>query len=217
MSSTALGIVLGTAVGLRHAFEPDHLTAVSTLVNETHTPWTGARLGVLWGLGHTISLVVVGTILALVGATLPPRAAVGFELGVALMLLVLGARAIAVAMRIEAQAVRADAEATHSHVHGGRSRWRPLVVGLIHGLAGSGALSALVFAQMPGTGARVLYMTLFGLGSIVGMAIASGVAGTAIQHLVRSSRARRRLGVATGVLSIIVGLVWGIPLLVSSG
>ena len=66
---------------------------------------------------------------------------------------------------------------------------------------------------MPGTSARVLYMALFGLGSIGGMAIASGVAGTAIQRLVRSPFAKRRLGIATGVLSIVVGLVWGIPLL----
>lgn len=212
MSSTALGIILGTAVGLRHAFEPDHLTAVSTLVNETHTPSHGARLGLLWGLGHTISLVAVGTVLALVGATLPARTATIFELGVALMLLVLGARAIAIAIRIEVHPAH-----PHTHAPAPRSRLRPLVVGLIHGLAGSGALSALVFAQMPGTGARILYMTLFGLGSIAGMALASGVAGTALQHLVRSALARRRLGIATGMLSIVVGLAWSIPLLGSPG
>ena len=215
MSSTALGIVLGTAVGLRHAFEPDHLTAVSTLVQETHTPWHGARLGVLWGIGHTTALVVVGTILALIGATLPPRAGTAFELGVALMLLILGARAIAIALRVDAIGAHPHEHGSGAHAHApaGPRRWRPLVVGLVHGLAGSGALSALVFAEMPGTSARVLYMALFGLGSIGGMAIASGVAGTAIQRLVRSPFAKRRLGIATGVLSIVVGLVWGIPLL----
>src|ERR1041384_1903250 len=101
MSSTALGILLGLRVGLRHAVEPDHLTAVSTLVSETHDVRRGAVLGVLWGLGHTVSLVAVGMILTIVGQTLPPRAATGFELGVAAMLIVLGARAIAVAVRGE--------------------------------------------------------------------------------------------------------------------
>jgi high-affinity nickel-transport protein len=206
MSSTALGIVLGILVGLRHAFEPDHLTAVSTLVSETHDVRHGALLGVLWGLGHTISLVVVGMILAVVGATLPPGAGVAFELGVAAMLVVLGVRAMVVALR-----------GLHGHAHrraaGSRRRWRPFVVGLIHGLAGSGALTALVFAQLPGTGARIVYIALFGTGSIAGMAIASGVAGATLQLVVRSDRVRRDIGFATGILSITVGLLWGIPLL----
>jgi sulfite exporter TauE/SafE len=222
MSSTLLGIVLGVLVGLRHAFEPDHLTAVSTLVSETHSPRHGVLLGVLWGLGHTISLAAVGVILALVGATLPARIGIAFELGVAVMLLLLGARAIAVASRGEPRFVRAHPHVhrhPHLHVHRAarRGRWRPLVVGLVHGLAGSGALTALVFAQLQGTAARILYMVLFGAGSIVGMAIASGVAGVALQLVARSSDTRRRVGIATGIVSIGVGLLWGIPLLAAFG
>jgi sulfite exporter TauE/SafE len=206
MSSTALGMVLGLLVGLRHAFEPDHLTAVSTLVGETHRPRHGALLGVAWGIGHTISLVTVGVVLTLVGATLPERAETAFELVVALMLLLLGARSIAVA-------ARGRADHVHPHVRG-RRWWRPLVIGLVHGLAGSGALTALVFAQLPDTGARILYMVLFGVGSIAGMALASGVAGATLQ-LVRSQQTRRGIGLATGVLSIVVGMWWGIPLLLA--
>jgi high-affinity nickel-transport protein len=207
MSSTALGIMLGILVGLRHAFEPDHLTAVSTLIGETHDVRYGALLGALWGLGHTIALVVVGMILAVVGATLPPRAGTAFELGVAVMLVVLGARAMAVALRGD-----------HGHEHapavvGRRRRWRPFAVGLVHGLAGSGALTALVFAQLPGTTARIVYIVLFGAGSIAGMAIASGVAGATLQLLVRSEQTRRRIGIATGIVSVAVGVLWGIPLL----
>jgi high-affinity nickel-transport protein len=204
MSPTALGIVIGILVGLRHAFEPDHLTAVSTLVSETRDVRHGALLGVLWGLGHTISLVVVGMILAFVGATLPPRAGTVFELGVAVMLVLLGARAIAVALR-------GGRDHAHARTVVGR-RWRPFAVGLIHGLAGSGALTALVFAQLPGAIARIVYIGLFGAGSIAGMAIASGVAGATLQLVVRSDRVRRQIGVATGGVSIAVGLLWGIPL-----
>jgi hypothetical protein len=101
----------------------------------------------------------------------------------------------------------------HRHAAGSQRRWRPFVVGLIHGLAGSGALTALVFAQLPGTGARIVYIVLFGTGSIAGMAIASGVAGATLQLVVRSDRVRRDIGFATGILSITVGLLWGIPLL----
>jgi hypothetical protein len=211
MASSALGIVLGILVGLRHAFEPDHLTAVSTLVSETRSVPHGALLGVLWGVGHTISLVAVGVTLALVNATLPARAGMAFELGVAIMLLWLGARAIAAA-------TRSDASHGQGHDHrrmaaGRRRRWRPLVVGLVHGLAGSGALTAIVFAQLSGSAARITYMVLFGAGSIAGMAIASGVAGATLQLLARSNEVRRRIALATGVVSIAVGLSWGIPLL----
>jgi len=205
MSSTALGIVLGILVGLRHAFEPDHLTAVSTLVSETHDARHGALLGVLWGLGHTISLVVVGASLAVVGATLPTRAGAAFELGVAVMLVVLGVRGMVVALR---------GGNGHPHPHAAIAprRWRPFLVGLVHGLAGSGALTALVFAHLPGTVARILYIALFGAGSVAGMALASGVAGAALQVVVRSDRVRRDIGLATGVMSIAVGVLWGVPL-----
>lgn len=207
MASSALGIVLGILVGLRHAFEPDHLSAVSTLVSETHSVPHGALLGVLWGVGHTISLVVVGVILALVGATLPARAGTAFELGVAIMLLLLGVRAIAAATRSPASHAHAPVPAAR------RPRWRPVVVGLVHGLAGSGALTAFVFAQLSGSAARIAYMVLFGAGSIAGMAIASGVAGATLQLLARSGEVRRRIAFATGIVSIVVGISWGVPLL----
>jgi hypothetical protein len=112
MASTAIGILLGLLVGLRHSFEPDHLTAVSTLVGETRDLRGGALLGALWGVGHTLALVAVGAILMLVGASLPERAAVIFELCVAGMLLVLGVRAIVVALRAAAD------HGGHGHGHG---------------------------------------------------------------------------------------------------
>jgi high-affinity nickel-transport protein len=211
VASTAIAILLGLLVGLRHSFEPDHLTAVSTLVGETRDLRGGAMLGALWGVGHTLALVMVGAILMVVGASLPVRAAVIFELCVAGMLLVLGARAIVVAL----------AATGHTHRHRAQDRtqpelrtlaWRPLAVGGVHGLAGSGALTAIAFAELPGAGARLTYMALFGVGSIGGMALASGAAGVTLRVIARSGGARRGLGLATGALSITVGVLWAIPL-----
>lgn len=209
MSTTAIGIVLGLLVGLRHSFEPDHLTAVSTLVGDTHDLRGGALLGALWGVGHTLALVAVGGVLVIVGASLPARAAAAFELGVAAMLLALGVRAIIIAFR-----AGHGRDHRHRHGHGGlrAHAWRPLAVGLVHGLAGSGALTAIAFAELPGTGARLLYMALFGLGSVAGMAFASGAAGATLRVVARSSGARRGLGIATGALSVAVGVLWAIPL-----
>jgi hypothetical protein len=238
--SSAFGILLGLLVGLRHSFEPDHLTAVSTLVGQARGGRGGALLGAVWGLGHTLALVAVGAILMAIGASLPERIGAMFELGVAAMLLVLGARAIVIAVRDgasrhhvhlagERRCVPAHAHAhpqaqaqarahphvqAHPHVHVGMRTlaWRPLVVGLVHGLAGSGALTAIAFAELPGTAARLLYMALFGLGSIAGMALASGAAGVALRIVALSGGARRGVGLATGVLSIAVGILWAIPM-----
>src|SRR5690242_8344285 len=87
-------MLIGILLGMRHALEPDHLTAVGTLVTEARGARRGALLGMMWGLGHTASLVIVGGVLVVTGAALPARAAAAFELAVAIMLVLLGARAL---------------------------------------------------------------------------------------------------------------------------
>jgi ABC-type nickel/cobalt efflux system permease component RcnA len=222
------GILLGLLVGLRHAFEPDHLTAVSTLAVEASGARRGVLLGVLWGLGHAAALVIVGTLLLATGAMLPARTEAVLELGVALMLVVLGARSLWIAGR---DGTRGDAhrhrhgggEHVHTgpdeHLHIGRRTFalRPLIVGLVHGLAGSGAMTALVFAELPDPASRLGYIALFGLGSIVGMAAASGAVGASVQRLARTSPRRRAFAAASGALSIALGIAWAIPRLAELG
>ena len=197
ISACALGILFG----LRHALDPDHLAAVATLVESGR----GAIVGVLWGAGHSLALLVVGMILAFAQAEMPPRLGDGFELAVAVMLIILGVRAVA---RARAPVHR------HAHAVAGGS-WtfaaRPLLVGTVHGLAGSGALTALVLAQLPTIGARLIYTVLFGLGTIAGMTIFSTAAG-ALFRSQKSDGLRRGLALATGGLSAVLGVVWGAPL-----
>src|SRR5688572_16550448 len=111
MLSSLAGILLGLLVGLRHAFEPDHLSAVATLVTEARGARRSALVGAVWGVGHTISLFVVGVVLIGIGDALPDRVAAMFELCVSALLVSLGVRAI----------VRAVAEgrrgAAHEHAH----------------------------------------------------------------------------------------------------
>ena len=216
------GMLLGLVVGVRHAFEPDHLTAVSTLVTEARGARRGALLGAIWGLGHTIALIIVGAVLMVLGVVLPARVAAAFECAVAIMLVGLGLRAIVVALRDGArgpttthrhgEVAHTHAGPVHVHVGGKALSWRPLVIGLVHGLAGSGALTALVFAELPGTATRLIYITLFGLGSVAGMAIASGLAGATIRQVASGARTRRRLGLATGALSVVIGVIWAAPM-----
>src|SRR5262249_53375758 len=151
-------------------------------------PRSGLWLGAFWGMGHTLALLAVGVVLALFRTTLSERLTVGFELLVSAMLLFLGARAL----------VRARAEMTHGmlerhehggrpHVHPGRAAHvplgrrryaiRPLAVGIVHGLAGSGALPALVLGGFDTNLGRLGFPVVFGGGSVLGMGLLSGVAG----------------------------------------
>jgi high-affinity nickel-transport protein len=221
------GSALGTLLGMRHALEPDHLTAVSTLVTGERSSIRAAMLGASWGVGHTLSLVVVGAVLVVLRAEMPGAVSDVFELLVAVMLVALGIRAIALALRQgpigpthmhhHGHVVHKHAGAT-PHVHVGH--WtlarRPLIVGAVHGLAGSGALTALVLATLTSTAARITYMTLFGFGSTLGMALLSGLLGWPLAKIGSNHAFSRALSVVVGCVSIGLGLLWGYPLLVRS-
>lgn len=186
-------VALGIGHGIRHAVEPDHLAAVSVLVGDARDARRGAWLGVIWGIGHTLSLAALGITLAALGEALPPGAERVFRFLVGATLVGLGVRAL----------YRASQHARHAPVHG----WlQALVVGAIHGLAGSGPLFALVFATLPSALERTIYISLFGLGSVLGMAAASLLAGSWLQRLERS-RVFRGLLLAIAAWSIGLG-VW---------
>jgi hypothetical protein len=214
---------LGSLLGMRHALEPDHLAAVSTLVTRERSGYTAALLGACWGVGHTVSLLAAGTLLVLLRAEMPARLADTFELGVAAMLVALGLRAIYLAARQgPAGSVHVHHHRGLVHVHRGApahihiGTWtlarRPLLVGAVHGLAGSGTLTALVVATLPSTAARITYMVVFGLGSTLGMAVLSGVLGWPLARLGSHRAVARAISLAVGCVSTTLGLVWGYPL-----
>jgi ABC-type nickel/cobalt efflux system permease component RcnA len=214
---------LGSLLGMRHALEPDHLTAVSTLVTGERNGYRAAMLGAFWGLGHTLSLVAVGAVLVVLRAEMPARVSDLFELFVAVMLIGLGLRAIVVAVREgrtgparehhHGRLVHNHPGAT-PHVHVGK--WtlarRPLLVGAVHGLAGSGALTALVLATLSTTTARITYMALFGLGSTLGMAALSGLLGWPLARMGANRALVRGMSLVVGCVSIALGVFWGYPL-----
>ena len=209
---TSAGV--GSLLGVRHALEPDHLAAVSTLMTGERSSAKAAWLGAWWGLGHTLTLVAAGALLVLLRGDMPPLAADIFELGVVLLLVGFGLRAIY-------HGVWGLPRPTHSHARPGRSpsapgaRWtsarRPLVVGAVHGLAGSGAVTAFVVAALPTTVTRLAYLALFGIGTTVGMALLSGVLGWPLARIGGDRGTVRILSLAVGGMSTALGLVWGYP------
>lgn len=205
---------LGTLLGMRHALEPDHLAAVSTLLTGERSSAKAAWLGACWGLGHTLTLLTTGALLVVLQAEMPVIAAQMLQGGVVLLMVGFGARAI------YQGACRVPTGPTHSHGGPGASspfhldRWtlaRPLVVGAVHGLAGSGALAALVVTTLPSTATRLVYLLLFGMGSILGMAALSGILGWPLARLGGHRLFARTVSLVVGCVSTALGLHWGHP------
>jgi len=214
----------GSLLGMRHALEPDHLAAVSTLVSRQPNGARAVWLGVCWGAGHTLALLAVGIALVLLRAELPASIETMFEVGVAVMLIVLGVRAIRQATREGTDGpstlhrhrwVVHHHSGVPAHVHIGSWTFarRPLLIGAVHGLAGSGALTALVLATLPSTAARLTYMALFGLGSTLGMAVLSGLLGWPLARLGAHHAFARGVTLLVGCLSTALGVLWGYRLL----
>jgi high-affinity nickel-transport protein len=219
--------LLGCLQGMRHAVEPDHLAAVSVMMSDAHGARRGgaaaALVGAWWGAGHALALLGMSLLLSALRAEISPALAEAFEGLVALLLLVLGARALLRAADLGASGpvslhVHGGLRHRHAgpsgHVHLGPfalARW-PLFIGAVHGLAGSGALAALVASAMPTSTGRIAYVALFGIGALLGMALLSGLAGWPLARLGRSKRWAGLLGAATGAVSLLTGLAWGGPL-----
>jgi hypothetical protein len=216
---------LGFVLGLRHALDVDHLAAVSTLVSQRRGLLGSSLVGALWGLGHTLALLAVGVVVIALGAHVPPALARGLELGVAAMLVGLGAQVLWTIRRggtLHVHAHEHDGRRhVHGHVHGDARggvgagphhhrvpRARPLLVGVVHGLAGSAALMLAVLAAIPSPPLAVAYLGVFGLGSIGGMVAMSALLGVPLALAgERVARADVALRAAAGVGSIAVGLV----------
>jgi len=207
---------LGAVLGMRHALEPDHLAAVSTLMTGERSSAKAAWLGAWWGLGHTLTLFTAGAVLVVLHAEMPATVAQVLEVCVVLLLVGFGVRAIHLGAR------RVPKGPTHTHKipmawsASQVDRWtlaRPLLVGAVHGLAGSGALTALVVTTLPSTMTQLTYLMLFGVGSTVGMVVLSGLLGWPIARMGAHHVCARIFSLAAGSVSTALGLFWGYPLI----
>lgn len=156
-------LLLGLALGLRHATDPDHVVAIGTIVTRDVRIVRAVSTGVYWGIGHAATVLAVGLIMLLFGLHLPEGLARVADLLVSAMLVVLGA--VAVAARPRAT----DGEGPETFTRVLVSPLRPLLVGVLHGLAGSAATTLLAFSSLKDERQAVIYLGLFGLGTIVGM------------------------------------------------
>jgi high-affinity nickel-transport protein len=235
---SALGV--GFALGLKHALDADHLAAVAAMIGDRRRTLFGASLvGVTWGAGHAASLTAVALAVVLLGVQVPKGIAAAMEFAVGAMLVALGGRLLwnfrrGAVLHAHSHA-HGHGEHYHLHVHapgaepvapihhalpaaagriagGYASPLRPFLVGLVHGIAGSGALMLLVLAAMPSASARLAYVLLFALGSIAGMGCMSALAGLPfVLGGPLGGRAQSGMRLAAGAISLVIGLgmMWG--------
>lgn len=205
---------LGFLLGIKHSLDTDHVIAVSAIISRYKNPWRSALAGVFWGIGHTSTLLIVALFILVFRPAVPPSAERLAELIVGLALTWLGVSVIrqSVARRLHVHRhnhgnqlhlhfhTHDDTDA-HDHRHG-----RSVLIGMAHGLAGSAALVLLVLAEVKSIGAGIIYILVFGAGSILGMLIFGGLVGIPIAATANAPKANLSLRLVTGFASLGLGL-----------
>ena len=220
--STYSLLAFGFALGLKHAVEADHIAAVSTIAIERRNALSSSLVGALWGLGHTISLLIAAIAVMWLHYEISDRVKQSLEFCVGLMLVILGANVLRTLIRGAAthMHVHEHVSCRHAHPHSrdqAPSPWRsrrsvrvdprPLIVGMVHGLAGSAALMLLTATTISSPLEGMFYIAIFGIGSMAGMMIMSTLVSLpAGLTAARYERANVALRGVSGLFSVSLGL-----------
>lgn len=242
MTSLLAILLLGFFLGMRHATDSDHVVAVTTIVSRQRSIWNAACTGIFWGIGHSLTLLVVGGAIILFGVVVPAKLGMSFEFCVALMLILLGALNLNATFR-SVENISAQDESVHQHVHQhgdyvhthahGHAHdthghgdanlppvrldrrfgnWkiyqalRPVLIGIVHGLAGSAAVALLVLPIIHDPVWAMAYLLIFGIGTIAGMMLITAAIAVPVSYSTRFRFLHRYLGTAAGFLSLGFGL-----------
>jgi nickel/cobalt exporter len=211
---------LGLLLGMRHSTDPDHVVAVSTIVSKQRSIRQAGLIGTIWGLGHTLTIFAVGSMIILFGVVIPPRLGLSMEFSVALMLILLGVLNLTgVMQRVTSYLTRNRKPATAPTLSRAETLLdrsvgqfgvyqcvRPLVIGIVHGLAGSAAVALLVLSTIHSPVWATIYLLIFGAGTMVGMMCMTAVMAVPLAYAgSRFTSVSRVFSVASGVVSVCFG------------
>ncbi len=208
--------VFGFLLGVKHALDADHIVAVTTIVSRSSSLRRSVLAGLSWGIGHALTIFLVGFAVLVFKLTIPDRLALSMEFVVGVVLILLGAPLIRQLVTGRAHVhlhQHGDKQHLHSHSHDetpGHDHQhirRPLLIGMVHGLAGSGALTVLVLSTMPSVNQGLFFLLLFGVGSILGMLVFSGLISLPFSFTAgRSLKLNLWVRGVAGVISIVFGI-----------
>lgn len=194
MISLPFAFLASLLLGMRHATDPDHIVAVTTIVSRERSLRRAIGIGVLWGIGHTVTIFAVGGAIVLYKFAFTPRLGLSMEFSVALMLVVLGALNLT----------------SRSGAPLPAPRLRPFVVGVVHGLAGSAAATLLILPLIDDVRWALVYLVVFGAGTVAGMAlITMAIAAPSVYAGARLAGLQRGVRLASGAASLAFGAYLG--------
>jgi nickel/cobalt exporter len=226
MGTLLFVIGLGLVLGMRHSTDADHVVAISTIVSKQRSIRNAAFIGSIWGLGHTITIFIVGSLIILFGVEIPPRVGLSMEFCVALMLILLGILNLTGVMQkitaylTPASFARANAACVEQGSGKATEKWlsnpvgrfglyqciRPLAIGLVHGLAGSAAVALLVLSTIHDPVWATVYLLIFGLGTMIGMMFMTAAMAVPLTYAGdRFNKLGHYLGLASGMVSLCFG------------
>jgi len=194
MRGVPIAFLVSLLLGMRHATDADHIVAVTTIVNRERVAWRSSRIGVMWGLGHTLTIFFVGGAIILFKIAFTARVGLSMEFCVALMLMVLGYLNLT----------------SHAPIGATAPQLRPFLVGVVHGMAGSAAATLLILPLIDDARWAVVYLGVFGIGTIAGMAMVTvAIAAPAIYAGQRLAGLQHGIRIASGTVSLAFGAYLG--------
>lgn len=221
-------VLLGLFLGMRHSTDPDHVVAVSTIASRERSITQGALIGMLWGVGHTLTIFLVGSAIILFGLVIPPRVGLSMEFSVALMLILLGVLNLTGALRwLNARFAPLNHSSTRENFatvenatqtsldgpldslmkrYGSYQVFRPLIIGIVHGLAGSAAVALLVLSTIRSPLWAIAYLLVFGIGTVFGMMLMTSAMAIPVAYTGNHFEAAGRyLSPISGIVSTAFG------------
>lgn len=164
-------LIIGFILGIKHAIEPDHVIAVSTIVSRTKKLWTSSLVGMFWGIGHTLTLLIFGMIFIFMKKDIPNEWALSLEFAVGIMLVYLGIQSFIFAEK------KHEENRGHKHTHKATSYLKSIFIGAVHGLSGSAAMILLTMSTVKSPLEGAIYIIIFGIGTVFGMLLFTTIIG----------------------------------------
>lgn len=198
-------LLMGFLLGMRHATDADHVVAVTTIVSRQKRLSVAGLIGIFWGLGHTLTILLIGSAIIYLKIVISSRVGLAMEFSVGVMIVLLGIHSLK-------RFTQRDVTESKAGI-----LTRPFVIGLIHGLAGSAAVTLLMLSLIPSPRMAALYLLIFGLGTMIGMMAITLILAIPFIYTTRLNRFHRYLGIATASMSIVFGLMMMFELGIDNG